>query len=208
VNKIEKGIAHYIGAESLEVLQHVRIGIAGAGGLGSNCAAMLTRMGFRTFVVADFDTVSASNLNRQFFFEDQLGQPKVTALTENLRRINPDVQMTTFEVRLTAENIVSTFSGCDCLIEAFDDAACKAMFAETFLHDGRLVVMASGLAGWGNTDAQQIKKLRGNFYIVGDMKTAVSEAPPVASGVCIAAAKQADIVFSHFMNQTSERFQK
>ena len=65
------------------------IGIAGCGGIGGNTAVLLLRSGFRRFVLADFDAVDESNLNRQFFFKDQIGRPKTEALAENLRRIEP-----------------------------------------------------------------------------------------------------------------------
>ena len=75
----------------------MRVGIAGAGGLGSNCAWMLVRSGFTDFVIVDHDRVEASNLNRQFFFARQVGMPKVQALSENLLAINPDVKVMTME---------------------------------------------------------------------------------------------------------------
>ncbi|MBP5226911.1 MAG: ThiF family adenylyltransferase, partial [Kiritimatiellae bacterium] len=62
------------------ILDRARVGIAGAGGLGSNCAMHLVRAGLTRLVIADFDIVNESNLNRQFYFRDQLGQKKVTAL--------------------------------------------------------------------------------------------------------------------------------
>ena len=49
-------------------LQTKTVGIAGCGGLGSNCAVALARVGVGTLVVADFDRVEVSNLNRQYFF--------------------------------------------------------------------------------------------------------------------------------------------
>ena len=48
------------------------VGIAGAGGLGSNCAASLARTGVGKLIIADFDVVSEANLNRQFYFYDQI----------------------------------------------------------------------------------------------------------------------------------------
>ncbi|MBQ8126560.1 MAG: ThiF family adenylyltransferase, partial [Kiritimatiellae bacterium] len=86
-------------------LEGARVGIAGAGGLGSNCAQHLVRAGVRKFVIADFDTVAESNLNRQFFFRDQIGRKKVDALAENLRRIEPDLELDCRDVKLTPENI-------------------------------------------------------------------------------------------------------
>ena len=73
------------------VLEKAKIGVAGLGGLGSNVLSHLVRAGIRRFVAADFDVVSASNLNRQFFFADQVGRKKTEALAENLRRIAPDL---------------------------------------------------------------------------------------------------------------------
>ena len=57
-------------------LKKFRVGIAGAGGLGSNCAVALARSGVGTLVIADFDTVEASNLSRQYYFTDQIGMMK------------------------------------------------------------------------------------------------------------------------------------
>ena len=62
----------------------MKIGIAGAGGIGSNVAACLVRSGVQQLKIVDFDSVDESNLNRQFYFHDQIGRPKVQALAENL----------------------------------------------------------------------------------------------------------------------------
>ena len=58
----------YLKDEERQILESATVGIAGAGGLGSNCAAHLVRAGLKRLVIADFDVVSKSNLNRQFFF--------------------------------------------------------------------------------------------------------------------------------------------
>ncbi len=54
-------------------LERFTVGIAGAGGLGSNCAIALARSGIGTLVLSDFDVVEEANLNRQYFFADQSG---------------------------------------------------------------------------------------------------------------------------------------
>ena len=73
-------------ADISAVLSGFTVGIAGAGGLGSNCAAALARSGIGRLKIADFDIVSEPNLNRQFFFYDQIGRKKVVALRENIER--------------------------------------------------------------------------------------------------------------------------
>ena len=55
-----------------EHLSHFSAGIAGCGGLGSNCAVALARCGIGKLVLADFDVIQESNLNRQYFFFDQI----------------------------------------------------------------------------------------------------------------------------------------
>ena len=79
----------HLTAGQRRVLASARIGMAGAGGLGSNCAVFLARTGIRDFVIADPDVVVLSNLNRQHFFPRHLGLPKVDALGAVLRELNP-----------------------------------------------------------------------------------------------------------------------
>lgn len=200
MNQTLRGIAQHIGGDSLRALQTVRIGIAGCGGLGSNCANHLVRSGFSRFVLCDFDRVEASNLNRQFFFADQIGQMKANALADNLRHINPDVDVSIVNGRLTAENCREIFAQCAAVVECLDDATAKARLTEGILPTGTFYVAASGIAGYGNADAIRTRKVRDGFYLVGDMQTEASAStPPFSPGVGIAAAKQADVVLTHFL---------
>ena len=202
MNRTEQGIAKYLGEDCLHFLQKVRIGIAGAGGLGSNCAMHLVRSGFKQFTIADFDRIEESNLNRQFYFMEQVGMSKVEALSENLRNINPDLDTIKHVQTVSRENMLELFGECAVIIEAFDDAASKKALVETFLPTDKLLVSASGMGGAGNSDEIKTRKVRDNFYIVGDMKTECNaENPPFSPRVAICAAKQADIVLSHYLNK-------
>lgn len=181
-----------------EILARKTVGIAGCGGLGSNCAAALVRCGVGKLILADFDSVSEGNLNRQFYFRDQIGRPKVVALAENLRRIDPGVVLELHDICLDPRRIVSLFAGCDLIVEALDAAGQKEMLLETVLTklDGKYLVAASGLAGFGHAD-QIISHRSGRLVVVGDFQTEVSEAcPPLAPRVGIVAAKQADWVLT------------
>jgi len=92
-NKFECGLLKYFNKDDLNKIRSVKIGIAGEGGLGSNCAMNLVRCGFDNFIIMDFDKIDASNLNRQFYFAEQIGMLKTEALKQNLKRINPDVKI-------------------------------------------------------------------------------------------------------------------
>lgn len=201
MNEAEKGIAVYLGEERLAFLQNVFVGIAGAGGLGSNCAMHLVRSGFKKFIIVDFDEVDASNLNRQCFCLEQVGQPKVEALTRNLQWVNPDVEVFAEKKMLTKDNMLSSFARCDVVIEALDDPACKKMLVEEFLPTSRLIVTASGICGVGDADTIVTRKVRDTLYMIGDERTECSmEQPPMAPKVTLAAAKQADVVLKYFLD--------
>jgi len=180
------------------IMQKHTVGIAGAGGLGSNVAMALTRVGIGKLIIADFDVVSDSNLNRQFYFSDQIGRVKVEALKENLKRINPEVEIEIHNLRLDASNLLSTFSKVDVMVEAFDKADCKQLIVESFQvskHDVPLI-LGNGMAGWGKSNEMRVQQY-GNLYICGDNVAEIGpEMPPMAPRVLICAAMQANTVMS------------
>jgi sulfur carrier protein ThiS adenylyltransferase len=179
-----------------EKLRSRTVGIAGCGGLGSNCAAALARAGVGRLIIADFDKVELSNLNRQFYFRDQVGLPKVMALKENIRRIDPSIVVETYEMVLDHENIPGIFQDCDIIVEAFDNAEMKQMIIETVIGNlpGRPLVCGVGLAGWGENGLIKMK-VYDKIYICGDMEKEVSdEHPPLAPRVGIVAHMEANQV--------------
>ncbi|MGE4580432.1 MAG: sulfur carrier protein ThiS adenylyltransferase ThiF [Desulfuromonadales bacterium] len=188
-------------------LKQGTVGIAGTGGLGSAVAVALARSGIGCLILADFDVVEPSNLNRQQFFIDQIGQPKVEALRDNLRRINPGVDLRLFNGRLTPSNIAEVFAGVDVLVEAFDAPDQKAMLVQTFLQSNSAapIVAASGVAGAGPSNTIITRRAASRLYLVGDGD---SEARPgqglMAPRVGIAAHHQANAVLRLLLGETPE----
>ena len=178
----------------LEKLKGTCIGIAGCGGLGSNCAMALARAGVGTLVIADFDTVTLENLDRQYYFRDQVGQKKVLALQENIKKVNPDIDVQVHDVRLGPDEVVHIFKNCQVIIEAFDRADMKLMIIETVSErfPDKFIIAASGLAGYGENNALRTRRL-GSLFICGDETSEVSaDLPPLAPRVGIVAAMQAN----------------
>ena len=177
------------------ILKKKRVGIAGCGGLGSNCAVALARTGIGKLVLADFDVVRKSNLNRQHYYTDQLGQKKVFALEDNLFFINPNVKIESHHIKLDPESIVKIFKKCDVIIEAFDEAEMKQMIIETVLDKfpEKPIISGMGMAGFGESNSIRVEQ-HGNLYICGDMNTEISEnMPPLAPRVGIVAMMQANM---------------
>jgi sulfur carrier protein ThiS adenylyltransferase len=172
------------------------VGIAGCGGLGSNCAVALARVGVGTLILVDFDTVSETNLNRQYYFSDQIGKKKVLALRENILRINPCLCVITHDIKLDSNNILSVFQDCDVIVEAFDLADQKEMLIETVLTGmpGKDLVIGLGMAGFGMNELIHYRKLD-RLHICGDEVTEITEEmPPLAPRVGIVANMQANTV--------------
>lgn len=185
----------YLKPEERVNLEGAKVGIAGAGGLGSNCAMHLVRAGVKHLVIADFDVVNESNLNRQFFFRDQLGMKKVEALKANLLRINPDAEIEIADIRLDAASSRELFADCPIVVEAFDVVEAKVMLLGAFVGSGKKVVTASGLAGWGRSNAIRLRTMGRDVVAIGDGETGVAaDAAPVSPRVGIAAAMEANAV--------------
>ncbi|MEA3466275.1 MAG: sulfur carrier protein ThiS adenylyltransferase ThiF [Thermodesulfobacteriota bacterium] len=178
-------------------LKKATIGIAGAGGLGSSIAVALTRAGIGKLIIADFDVVEPSNLNRQQYFIDQIGMAKVEALRINLQRINPFTAIMAEKCYLDADNIPGLFADVDVMVEAFDCPETKAMLIQLWLHKfpDTPLVAASGVAGYAASNTICTRQMMNKLYLCGDGVSAVeSGISLMAPRVGIAAHHQANTV--------------
>lgn len=196
---MDEALSRYLSSSQLKDLASVHVGIAGAGGLGSNLAMLLVRSGFKKFTLVDYDRVEKSNLNRQFFFPEDCGKYKVHALAENLKKIEENLNLNLIVRELSHDNAQDIFKSCDAVLEAFDSAKAKAMLYKLLGKGDIFYVSASGLSGWGNKE-MSFKKLGKNSYLVGDFETELSsKSPPMAPRVMQAAAMQANLLLSHVL---------
>jgi sulfur carrier protein ThiS adenylyltransferase len=197
MNLFREGLRGYFGEDRLAKLESARVAIIGAGGLGSNCAVHLVRSGVRKLKLCDFDRIEWSNLNRQHYFQDQVGELKVQALAANLRRINPDLELSLCQDKLDATSLNAFIEGADLVVEAVDQAETKALIVEAALKRHLPVVSASGLGGYGNSDRIVTRQCGRLLTLVGDGTSEVGgSVAPWAPIVGIAAAKQADAVIA------------
>ena len=170
----------------------MKVGIAGVGGIGSNVAMHLVRAGCTSLRLVDFDRVELSNLNRQFYFDDQIGRYKVDMLRENLLRIVPNATIDTASLRLMSENMLEIFGDCQLLVEGFDDQHSKKMLVETFADSDMPIISASGIAGRDMT-AIRVQNF-GNCSIVGDFQTDFRTESLYGPKISVIAAMMADLV--------------
>lgn len=188
-------------------LKRGEIGIAGCGGLGSTLAVALARSGVGKLILVDFDVVEPSNLNRQQFFIDQIGLPKVEALAANLRRINPYVELELHQLRLTKAEVPQLFANCTVVAECFDNPAAKAELSAAMRRQLPAVplVAVSGIAGYGPAAQISSRRVFGNHFLIGDGATAAGPGRGLlAPRVTVAAGYQANVVLRLLLGEIGE----
>ena len=204
MNIFEEGLLRYLTRQQLQQIQSKKIGIGGVGGLGSNVAIILTRSGFKNFEILDLDMIDASNLNRQQYFINEIGQSKTEVMRKRLLKINPDIQIKTHTIHWEPEMADQFFQDADYIIEAFDKVEYKHAFVN-FYHDKvEYLVSGIGMAGLTQKDKMQVKKI-GNIFICGDIKTDTACGhPPMAPRVTQCAAMMAEIILDLSLGLTSD----
>jgi adenylyltransferase/sulfurtransferase len=111
-----------VGWEGQEKLRAARVLLIGAGGLGSPLGLYLAAAGVGTIGVVDFDEVDLSNLQRQVLYGvDDVGRPKLDAMVERLRSLNPHIEVVRHPVRLTSENALEVLAPYDIVVDGSDN---------------------------------------------------------------------------------------
>jgi len=191
-----------------EKLKKAKVCILGLGGLGSNVAVLLARSGIGYLKLVDFDIVEASNLNRQQYRISHIGIKKTEAMKNIIREINPFVEVEILDIKVDRENIYSIVGDIEIVVEAFDRAETKAMTLEELLTDkNKIVVSASGMAGLGSANEIVTRKIKDNFYLIGDNYSDYEEYSGIMSTrVMLCAAHQANMVLRLILGE--EKFKK
>lgn len=174
-----------------------KVAIAGLGGLGSNIAVLLARIGVGKLLLLDFDIVEPSNLNRQSYYISHLGMQKPTALKKQLEEINPFIEIETKQVRVTEENVKELFSGYDIICEAFDRPHSKAILVNTALEQlpDIKIVAASGMAGYESSNLIKTTRPMRRLYVCGDLENGAKIGNGLmAPRVVICAGHQANMI--------------
>ncbi len=184
------------GKDASDKLNKSCVCICGLGGLGSNIAEMLTRLGIGKLILVDYDIVDPTNLNRQNYFVSDIGSLKTDATTNILLKINPYVQIVKKNVFVNSKNILEIIECADIVVEAFDSAKSKAEIVNTILAGSdKIVVASSGMAGIGSSNLIKTNKPMSRLYICGDMQSEAKEGLSLMSPrVNICAAHQANMV--------------
>lgn len=146
------------GQERLEHFKKSRVLIAGLGGVGAYAAEMLCRTGIGSLIIADADTISPSNINRQLpALHSTVGQQKTAVLAHRFHDINPSLHIDIVDTFLSDENILPLLQQFqpDFVVDAIDTVRCKCTLIETCLRLNIPIVSAMGAGA--KTDISRIR---------------------------------------------------
>ncbi len=111
-----------VGEVGQQKLLNKSVLLLGAGGLGSPAALYLAAAGVGHIGIIDMDEVDASNLQRQILHNmDRIGERKVESAKKTIQLLNPDVEVTTYDVRLGADNVLDIIDGYDVIVDGMDN---------------------------------------------------------------------------------------
>ena len=129
------------GESTQMLLQNAKVLIVGAGGLGCPAAQYLAATGIGTLGIADYDTVSVSNLHRQILYTpDDAGKKKAILACERLQKQNPGIRLFAHDMHVTSQNVMDMISEYDVLVDCSDNFDTRYLLNDAAVISGIPVV--------------------------------------------------------------------
>ena len=132
------------GTEGQARLSRAKVAVVGCGGLGSAALSYLAAAGVGALSIADGDTVSLSNLQRQVLYTtEQIGRRKATCAAERLRAINPDVDIAVHNLFIDVDNFPDIADGADLIIDCTDNYRTRYTLSKLCKEHGKPFIYAT-----------------------------------------------------------------
>ncbi|MDE0683062.1 MAG: ThiF family adenylyltransferase [Candidatus Poribacteria bacterium] len=133
-----------VGEQGQAKLLNAKVLMVGAGGLGSPAGVYLGAAGIGHLGIIDSDVVELSNLQRQILHRtESVGTPKVQSATTTIKSLNPDINITPYNLRLTADNVEEIFSEYDLIVDGCDNFATRYLVNDAAVLMNKPVVHGS-----------------------------------------------------------------
>lgn len=144
-------VLRHIGVEGQKKLKRAKVAVAGAGGLGGYIALWLAGMGVGFLRIVDNDIVDLSNLHRQTNFEmDKIGRPKVEAIEERIRKVNPNVKVESSTYTIDSDTALRLADGMDIIVDGLDNIMSRIAINRASINKKIPYVHAGVLETYGN----------------------------------------------------------
>ncbi|RYU92507.1 thiamine biosynthesis protein [Mucilaginibacter terrigena] len=129
------------GEAAQRLLQHAKVLVVGAGGLGCPAAQYLAASGIGTLGIADFDTVSISNLHRQVLYNPaDVGLLKAEVACQRLQQQNPGIKLVSHIAKITSDNVLQVIEGYDIIVDGTDNFETRYLLNDAAVLSGKPIV--------------------------------------------------------------------
>ncbi len=143
-------ILKQIGYEGQTKLLNSKVLVVGAGGLGCPILTYLAGAGVGTIGIVDFDTIGISNLNRQVLFgTDDVGKKKVDVAQEALLKLNPDVKIIKYPIRINVDNAEEIIQDYDVIVDALDNIPSRYVVSDCCYFLKKPLVTGGAMESYG-----------------------------------------------------------
>lgn len=147
-----------LGEEKLNKLQKANVLVVGLGGVGAYAAEMIARSGVGKMTIADADTVSSTNINRQLIaLHSTIGKTKAELMAERLRDINPEIELTVVNSFIKDDETDALLNSekFDYVVDAIDTLSPKLALIKGCLD--RSIPLVSSMGAGAKTDPTKME---------------------------------------------------
>lgn len=161
-DRIEK----LIGTNNLEKIKNTTVAVVGLGGVGGYAVESLIRSGIEKIIIVDYDTVDITNLNRQIISTtNNIGKSKVEEWNNRIKLINPNVIITSLNIKLDLSNLNNLFDlKIDFLIDAIDDILIKQEIIKRCLTNNIPIISSMGTGNKLDPNKLEITDIKNTSY--------------------------------------------
>ncbi len=153
-----------LGQAGQDKLQQAKVLVVGAGGLGCPALQYLAAAGIGNIGIVDADLIDLTNLHRQGLYNMQdIGQPKATTAARKLQALNPDIEITAYDLFLTNQNAFGIIDEYDLVIDGSDNFSTRYMVNDACVMLGKPLIYGSvlrfeGQVGVFNLTSKDLKQ--------------------------------------------------
>ena len=151
--------------DKVDILKNSKVLVVGLGGVGSFSVESLCRCGIGTLIIADYDTISSSNLNRQLMTNiNNIGLKKVDVMCDRIKSINSNCNVIKIDKKLEVEDIKNIIKNVDGVIDAVDDISIKKELIKVCKKNNTLLISSMGTGNKLDPTKLQIVDVRKTSY--------------------------------------------
>lgn len=198
-DELQKALCERHTKSGQEKLNNAKAAIMGLGGLGSNIAIALARLGVGKLLLIDFDVIDLTNIFRQNYRLEHVGRLKTECIKEEIHEINSYIEVNVINEKIDTENVIKLIDDYRIICEAFDKSEIKSEIIDTILEKSqdKIIISGNGMAGYKNCNLIKTRQLGKRLFICGDMKNGIeTEHTLMAPRVCACAMHQANVVLN------------